>query len=748
MLDDSSEPARLVATQVPAKTLPPSSIPSSMPGPYATPLVPADSKALFGQFLKILRKQSFKLVLFIAACMTLALILQYASPRLYSATALLRLDRHSAPGAVGQEASQISTINDMDVIIDTDMELAQSDPVIRPVAQEFHLLQDEKPSSFSAEWFGKRTGPDATGAAKETPIELSGLKVTRPANTYLIRITYRAWKDPQLAAKVANGIAESLVRHVHESLDRSYDDLSGAMRRDMEQLRSKMDESAQKLTQYENELNMVDPEQRSTVLTSRLTQLLAEYTAAQADRMRKQAALEDIEKTPTVAAMEATEADHQRESLLDEALEHLSTVRQQFVAARSYYGENHPEYRKSKQQLDEAEAQVEKMRVATSDKTDAEYQQARRRELLLKRQFDETKAEVDSLKADALAYSQLKTEAENDRRMYMDLEVHTRDADVNRQFRDATVQFAAPALPPSDAIFPKLKVNLPIAFVFALLLGILGVIAADALDTTFSDAEDLSARLRLDIIGILPEMGQSKAHADTQISALHCIQSRSYEGGPRYREAVRMLRNSIGHAGTNEFIRTLLITSSTTAEGRSTTAAHLAEACAQRGKRVLLIDADLRSPSLHTKFELTRRIGLADVLLHKISPLDVIVETDVAGLFVMPAGSFRKGTDLISLGFAGVLNKVRSNFDLLIIDGPPVLGLSETQELATMVDGVVVIGKADATPAKQLAETLTTLSRSRANVLGVVVNQVRHSHLHSLANYFQQSRHDEQLDRA
>src|SRR5581483_1148472 len=349
----------------------------------------------------------------------------------------------------------------------------------------------------------------------------------------------------------------------------------------------------------------------------------------------------------------------QRQSLLDEALEHLSTARQQFVAVRSYYGESHPDYRKAKQQLDEAQAQVEKMRVATNDKTDAEYRQALGRELLLKRQFDETKAEVDGLKAHALAYSQLKSEAENDRRMYMDLEVHMREVDVNRQFRDATIQFVAAALPPANAIFPKLKVNLPIAFLLALVLGVLGAIAADALDTTFSDGAEVSARMQLEVMGILPDARLSRTKGDAATTALSTLHSRSTAVGADYEEAIRMLRNAIGRAGMNGVIRTLLITSGAAAEGKSTTAAHLAEACAQGGKKVLLIDADLRRPSLHKKFAITSKIGLADVLAHRISPADAIVEVAVPGLFVMPAGPpMLNSADLISLGFTGVLNKL------------------------------------------------------------------------------------------
>ncbi len=577
MLDRPPDVPRITGPQTPARSAPAGSVATQQVGPYSLGMLPPDSSALFGQLGKILYKHRWKLVQFVTLAMFFVVVLQFAFPRMYSATAVLRLDRHSSVGAVGQEAAQVSSINDMDEIITTDMELAQSDPVLRPVAEKYHLANYGKAKSYLATLFGEKNDAAAIERAKAAPVSLAGLNLSRPANTYLIRVTYRAWGDPQLAANVANGVATSLVRQVQVSLDQSYDDLSTAIRRDMEQLRSKMDISQKRLTQYEHELNMVDPEQHSSVLTSRLTQLLTEYTSAQVDRLHKQAVFEGISKSPTLAETQAMESAGQHQSLLDEALGRLAVARQQFAAARSYYGENHPEFRKAKQQLEEAETQVDNVRLASNDKAAAEYRQALGRELLLKHQFEQTKAEVDGLQSHALEYSQLKTEAENDRRMYMDLEARTREADVNRQFRDATIQFVAPALPPAQAIFPKLSVNLPIAFVLALVLGVLGAIGADALDTTFSDADEVSGRMNLEVMGTLPEVRRLATKVEEPGNALTSVSSRSAEMNMRYEEAVRMLRNAIGMAGTGKPLRTLLITSAGPGEGKSTTAAHLSD---------------------------------------------------------------------------------------------------------------------------------------------------------------------------
>ena len=251
MLDRSPDLPRMTGAQPPARAVPPGAALSHTIGPYSAGMLPADTKALFGQLVKIIYKHRWKLVHFVTIAMLLTLVLQYAFPRLYSATAVLRIDRHSAAGALGPETAQISSINDMDETIETDMEMGESDPVLRPVVEKYHLIDYTRSGNLFARWFGGKPDQAAVQRAKEAPIVLKGLALSRPAGSYLIRVTYRTFGDPRLAANVANGVAESLVSQVKESLDQSYNDLATALHRDMDQLRSKMEVSQQRLSEYQ-----------------------------------------------------------------------------------------------------------------------------------------------------------------------------------------------------------------------------------------------------------------------------------------------------------------------------------------------------------------------------------------------------------------------------------------------------------------------------------------------------------------
>lgn len=663
---------------------------------------------------------------FIFLAVAAATAITVSLPKVYQGTATVKIDRRIAGGVLGQEASQTSSIDDMDQIITTQIQLASADPVLRPIAEKYHLLEREH--QFRRWFFWNLSASEARVKA-DAPIQLKRLKVTRPPNTYLIDISYRA-NDPELAANVANDIARSLVAHANDTGNRSYTQVSALMADDVQQLRAKLYTSTRQLAELEKELNMVDPQQRTTVLTARLTQLNTEFTAAEAERLHKEAILDGVGKSHTLAAAQAAEAQG-KSSLLDSTLQRLDTARQQFAAARSYYGENHPEYRKAKEQVTELQTQVERLQAGLGDETEAEYKQALGREDRLRRVLDQTKAEVDSRKERAIQYEQLKSEAESDKRLLEALETGTREAAINNQFRDATIQVATEARPPDQHVSPKLIINIPVAVVLSLILGVFAALLRDAMDTTFADAQDVSSRLQVDVLAAIPgaqRLPRVSHPGQPYLFSSDPARRRTAELAARYGQAIRSLRNAISTATLDRPVRSVLMTSANASEGKSTTAINLAVASAQVGKKVLLLDADLRRPSLHRHFNISSATGLCDVLARSVPVREAIVKIDDLNLHVMPAGPpSRHASDLITIGFASTLQMVCRDFDLVVVDGPPMLGVAESQEMASFVDGVLLLTKAGSTTTKAVVETLNCLLRVRANILGVVMNQVKPS---------------------
>ncbi len=225
---------------------------------------PEEAKIPLSQYLWILRRHRWRISGFVLASVVATVIISSRLTPIYEATATIDIDRQTPPGVVGQEATR-SALNDTDQFLATQVKLVQSDSVLRPVDQALHLREHERQ-------------PDTAGSprAEAAPVTLKRLKVTRPPNTYLLLIAYRS-EDPQLASDAANAIAQSYVEHTFNIRIRSSASMASFMERTLEELKAKMERSGQALMGFERELNVINPEEKTNILASRLLQLNTEY---------------------------------------------------------------------------------------------------------------------------------------------------------------------------------------------------------------------------------------------------------------------------------------------------------------------------------------------------------------------------------------------------------------------------------------------------------------------------------------
>jgi succinoglycan biosynthesis transport protein ExoP len=732
-----------------------------LPGPnYNTNFYPEmDSEQAsvpLSHYLWIIRRNKWRILGFIAICMIATFVVTSRLQPVYEATAKVDVDRRAPSGVIGQEASQVSSVNDADQFLATQIELIQSDAVLRPVAMRYNLLHRESQLD--------KLDAEKTEQKTNAPVLLSKLKITRPPNTYVLRIAYRS-TDPKLAADVANGIAQSYLEHTFNIRIRSSSALANFMEKQMEELRAKMERSGQALAQFERELNVINPEEKTSILSARLLQLNTEYTTAQSDRVRKEAAANSMKSGSIEAAQVSTQGE-----ALARLSERLNEAKQHFTAVATTYGERHAEYRKAANQLAEVQRQFEDTRRNISQRIDTDYRQAVNREQMLQKTVSETKAEYDRLNARSFEYQQLKREADADKSLYSDLVRRIKEAGINAGFQNSAIRIADLARPASEPVFPNKNQNLLIAFLISTVLALGAAIMSDVLDNTIRDPEQAGRALDIDVIGTLPTVkemrrligpatqglvtsatleengqgdrkgtvtgldltgysgnghgngngkGRRKTHAST-------APGYGYKGISSYEEAVRTLRNSILLADFDNRIKSLLITSASPGEGKSTTVIHLAIAHAEQDKRTLIIDADLRRPSIHKKLAISGTLGLSNVLLGEMGWKAAVIKGEQwPNLDVIPSGPpSRRASDLIGPMMIDILDEAAKEYDLIIVDAPPLLGFAEAMQIAKAVDGVVVMTRAGQTSRKAVATVLATLKRLRTNVIGLVLNEV------------------------
>ncbi len=662
-------------------------------------------------YLWILRRHFWKIAAFVAICVLVTGIVTARLQPIYESTATVDVN-FSAPSAVVGQDSTDAYIEDPDTFLATQTRLIQSDAVLRPVAEEFHLL---RPSGQQA---------------VTTPVSLAGLQVSRPTGTNLLLISYRS-TDPRLAADIANAVANSFLGRTYNLRIRSSATLSSFMEKQLDDLKAKMEQSNLALAQFEKDLDVIDPEDKTNILSSRLLQLNSEYTAAQIDRVNKQAAVEAIKS----GSLEAAEISSQNAALLKFS-DSLNQARQHFAIVKATFGPNHPEYRKAQTELAEAQAQFDDERSDVAAKLDQQYNQALEREQILEKTVADAKAEWDSLNVRSFQYRQLKQEADSDKSLYDELVKKIQEANINAGFQDNNISIADPARPPLHPVYPDARLNLMMAFLVSTILGVCTALLLDSIDTTLRDPQRTSQFLGIDVVGtmpidragaLLPRPIVPPGQETALTKVIPSPNSKGYYGTTSgFEEAIRTIRNTILLSDFEGRLRSIALTSAAPSEGKSTIAAHLAIANADREKKTLLVDADLRRPSQASKFGLSPRVGLSNVLTGELPWQEVVLPIKgKPNLTLLPAGpGSHRAADLIGTRLSSLLDEFAKEYDMVILDSPPLLGFAECLQIATAADGVLIVSLAGETKRKAVAAVVSLLQRLRANIIGLVLNQV------------------------
>ena len=337
--------------------------------------------------------------------------------------------------------------SDADQFIATQLRIMQEDSVLRPVVEQNNLPLGD--------------------AAKDpnSPIVLKDLKVLRPPNTYLIQVSYRA-SDPALAATVANGVANSYLRHIFQNKVDDRKSQTSFMEQQLDEVRAAMERSAKAVNEFETKLGVVDPQDKTNIISARLLQLSTEYTSAQADRIKKEADYLGLKDGSASAAQQSDQGDglKQLQTALDQA-------QQKFVEVKEHYGVKHPEYEKQAAIIAGLQGQVERARTMVADRSKVAYDDARQRESILQKQLAEEKASFDQLNSKSYQYQALKIEAEGNRKLYDDLERRIKESAINGGFQNGSVHITDMARPAVKSVFPRTGLDVSLAFCLTLLFG-------------------------------------------------------------------------------------------------------------------------------------------------------------------------------------------------------------------------------------------------------------------------------------
>jgi len=499
----------------------------------------------------------------------------------------------------------------------------------------------------------------------------------------------------------------------------------------LEELKAKMERSADALQKFERGMNVINPEQKTSLASARLEELNTQLTQAQGERLRKEAALAAIRS----GSLEALQVSTQGEPAKRLA-ERLDDATDRFNQVKSQLGSKHPEYQKAAAEVATLQDSLERVRGSVSRRIQSEYNEAQNREQALAGAVNQAKNEADRLNQNSFGYQSLKQEAESDKKLYEELVRKIKEASINSGFQNNAIRLADPARPIGAQIFPNVQRNVLLAVILALLAAVSISLVHDFTDTTVRDPELVRALFRADVVGSLPLVRGWKSRrmlsagignsASNKVGALVKFGEAKERPIAIYDEAVRTLRNSVMLSDLSSPKTSVMFTSAMPAEGKTTTSVHFAVAHAQQGNRTLLIDADLRRPGVHRALTMPNDRGLSDVFLTGANWRDVVQELpDIPNLHVLPAGNpSRMAADLVGRGMPDLIAEATSEYDFIVVDAPPLLGFSEPLRIAVLVDGVLVVALAGQTDRKAVSAAVETLRRLKANLIGIVLNEI------------------------
>jgi polysaccharide biosynthesis transport protein len=671
------------------------------------------------QYFASVRRHWPKILAVCAGCVLAAFIISKRISPVYESTASLEIDRQNPAGLIGHDAAP-SFINDSDQYLDTQIKIIQQDSVLRPVAERFALLNQ-------------------TGDLATAPVHLKHLRVVRPPNTYLLQISYRSG-DPVLASDVANAIAQSYLQYTFRSRLADSRGHTDFMERQLDELRATMEKSSAAVTAFERQLGVVDADEKNNILSARLLQLNTEYTTAQADRIRKQAEYGGL-KEGTVPAAEASDQGEGLKRLNEQ----LHEAEQKFSDVKQHFGPRHPEYIRQAALISELKSQIDNTVSSVTNRSRVSYQDASQREQILRKELADAKNAYDTLNAQSFQYQTLKMEAQDNRKLYDDLEQRIKEASINANFENSATHISDEARPAEKPLYPNLPLNLGLTFGFSLIFCITGAILYDVVNDKITGVSEIPSDFGIEVLGLIPATREAARRLLKNASPIQSMLaptkdddlfgSRGLAGGSlalsapeasHYDESIRRLWSSFKLSNTNTNLHSLMVTSAMPGEGKTTVSIQLALANARHDLRTLLIDADLRRPATHRALDLPMTPGLADAMACTADWKKYVRQSTLnPNLHVLTAGAARDGSlDRLGRALPELLSLAEREFDLIIVDSPPLLAFAEPLHMATAVDGVMVVACADKTSRSALYSVLSTLQRLRATVVGITLNRV------------------------
>ncbi len=674
----------------------------SGPSPTGFSTVPSASLALL-RYWAAVRRHAWHIVIFVVATVAFTALILLQIPKEYQGTVTIRVDPSVPAEVVGNQAGNSGEVT-VGPQLATDMKEIVSPAVIAPAILRLGLWKSADNSSSAP-------GPSALIAKVS-----NRTKVSLVEGTYLINISYRS-ASPDEAAAVANALAEQFIEHEYQTRNSALLNLSQYMRQQVQELGDRMKDSQLALNAFERENNIVNPDSMTSPLTQQLSSLQQELNLEQS----KQRSLEANLALAREGSLDALLVSDRGDALVP-LLQAQQQAEIEFASLASKYGPGNYLYEQQQRKLTQISKAVQKEQQHVTAQIEAQARAAAVQAGLTAKELADVKAQLDDFNRESVQYAILKQTADTDKAIYNDLLERLDSADVTAGYHSTAFRIVNLARANSAPVYPHVMLTLLFAFLLSGFLGIIGSIVASEMDRTICDPGLVRDALGIELLGFLPEVknGADLKSLVTSTDALPGVSRNPFA------EALLGIRSTLLLKESVSPLHALAVISCQPQEGKTTVVVNLAAAFAALGKRTVVVDSDLLQPNLHRTLSVPNRIGLTSLLLDKACLDDVLLPGPIDLLTVLPAGPPSvRARELLASGIDALVEELKSQFDIVILDTPPVLGFADTLNVAASVDELVLVVRAGKTPRDYVEVVMEQLRQVRATVAGMVLNGVK-----------------------
>jgi len=711
--------------------LPQTALPRQELWERGTPSISFERELAFVDIWRVIRKRKLAIMLVAASAFTVGTLYTFLKKPVYESVAQIQIDP-SQQSSLGLDdiISQKLSSSDVDTRLQTQVKILQSDPVSMQVIKELDLAHNEafagKKLAASIRVSDPVTmDPDDRDDLLEIFKRSENIQVL--PKTQMIAVRFRS-TDRELATKIVNVVLSAYVLRNFESRYQGTAQVSEWLSKQMQGIKSDGAEAQRKLADFQKQNNILGTDEKNNIITDRLSELNQQLMEAEAERIAKEARyrlastgnpelVAAIGSGTTLQILRAQEAD----------------LKAQYEQFKARFGNGYPKIPELKAQLNGLDKNIAAEIGNVEQRLHDEYLTAAKSEDMLRKRFNAQKQEAIKLNESAVQYATLRHEVESNQALFDTLQLKLKEAGVTAGLASADVNVVDRGKVPARPVLPRKALNLGLSLFVGLLCGFLLALVKESLDDTMRTLEEVEAFSSLPVLAVVPPFSTSRKASKSKeprlpagsgLGAFTIQQPRS-----RFADACRTACSSVLLSSVDHIPRLLVVTSAMPGEGKSVISCNLAICLAQRGSRVLLVDADLRRSSQHKQLNLasTSFLGLSSVLAGA-AEADAVQNpiAEVPSLYILPAGPHPPSPVelLASDKMKQALKRWKTEYDYVVVDTAPILPITDTLPLAAEADAVILIVKSGCSRKKALNRMRDLLLRVHAHIIGVVINGI------------------------